>query len=81
MSGSVCLAPQNVRSSSRPSPIHGRACLGYCFFFFGVIETSNIVLTVVDIFKMFPALEKRFHGAYVAVRGLFALVYVVRPSG
>ena len=46
-------------------------------YFGGVIELSNIPLTVYDMFKHFPKLEKRFPSIMAASKFTFALSYVV----
>lgn len=49
---------------------------GYASFFFGVIEISNVILTVVDIFK-YTGLDRKYLSTYTMVRMLFALTFAV----
>jgi hypothetical protein len=76
--GHTTEAPPSTRAFLPPP--HGcclRARAGQCYFFFGVIESTNIPLTLIDIFKYFPVLIKRHGGVYVAFRMLFAASFAL----
>eukprot|EP00049_Salpingoeca_infusionum_P006895 m.112553 g.112553 ORF g.112553 m.112553 type:complete len:282 (-) comp13482_c0_seq1:445-1290(-) len=52
-------------------------CHGYCSFFFGLIEITNVPLTLIDIFKFFPSLQVKYASIYTGTRSLFALLYLI----
>eukprot|EP00045_Choanoeca_perplexa_P007937 m.72824 g.72824 ORF g.72824 m.72824 type:complete len:304 (+) comp14285_c0_seq1:872-1783(+) len=51
--------------------------LGYCYFFFGLIEVTNIPLTIIDIFKHYPDLIKQYPNTYTAIRNFFAISFIL----
>eukprot|EP00045_Choanoeca_perplexa_P007939 m.72834 g.72834 ORF g.72834 m.72834 type:complete len:267 (+) comp14285_c0_seq2:872-1672(+) len=50
---------------------------GYCYFFFGLIEVTNIPLTIIDIFKHYPDLIKQYPNTYTAIRNFFAISFIL----
>ena len=48
-----------------------------CFFFSGIVEISNIPLTIMDIFKYFPDLAKQYSTINSLSRTMFGISFIV----
>jgi hypothetical protein len=50
---------------------------GYVAYCFGVFESSSIWLVMIGVFKLFPALQSKYGPLYAALRGTFAIHFIM----